>query len=94
MRSTTRKTRKSFFSRTPTLQNVSRSSVLQEIPNFTTKETVMSFNKNVAQFNREFTSRMPEINLLHGQSKTEFVREIANKYGLDVVEIPSKKDGE
>lgn len=54
----------------------------------------MSFNKNVAQFNREFTSRMPEINLLHGQSKTEFVREIANKYGLDVVEIPSKKDGE
>lgn len=54
----------------------------------------MSFNNNVAQFNEEVTRRMPEINLLHGQNKTEFIREIANKYGLDVVEIPSKKDDE
>lgn len=54
----------------------------------------MSFNAKVAQFNEEVTRRMPEINLMHGQGKTEFIREIANKYGLDVVEIPSKKDGE
>lgn len=54
----------------------------------------MSFHAKVAQFNEEFTRRMYEMNLLHGQSKTEFIREIANKYGLDVVEIPSKKDGE
>lgn len=94
MRSTIRKTRKSFFSRTPTLQNVSRSSVLQETQNFTIKETVMSFHAKVAQFNEEVTRRMPEINLLHGQGKTEFIKEIANKYGLDVVEIPSKKDDE
>lgn len=53
----------------------------------------MSFTNNVAQFNEEVTRRMPEINLQHGQSKTEFIRAIANKYGLDVVEIPNK-DGE
>lgn len=54
----------------------------------------MSFQENVAQFNEEVTRRMPEINLLHGQGKTEFIKEIANKYGLDVVEIPNKKDDE
>jgi hypothetical protein len=53
----------------------------------------MSFQAKVAQFNEEFTRRMPEINLQHGQNKTEFIREIANKYGLEVVEIPNK-DGE
>ena len=76
------------------MQNVSRSSVLQVTQNFTTKETVMSFDKNVAQFNEEFTRRMPEMNLLHGESKTAFIRGIANKYGLEVVEIPQKKDDE
>lgn len=54
----------------------------------------MSFDKNVAQFNEEFTRRMPEMNLLHGENKTEFIREIAHKYGLEVVEIPSKKEDE
>ena len=54
----------------------------------------MSFQENVAQFNKEVTRRMPEMNLLHGQGKTEFIKEIANKYGLDVVEIPNKKDDE
>ena len=54
----------------------------------------MSFDKNVAQFNEEFTRRMPEMNLLHGESKTAFIRGIANKYGLEVVEIPQKKDDE
>ena len=54
----------------------------------------MSFHAKVAQFNEEVTRRMPEMNLLHGQGKTEFIKEIANKYGLDVVEIPSKKDDE
>lgn len=53
----------------------------------------MSFNAKVAQFNEEVTRRMPEINLQHGQNKTEFIRKIANKYGLDIVEIPNK-DGE
>ena len=52
----------------------------------------MSFHAKVAQFNEEVTRRMPEINLQHGQNKTEFIREIANKYGLDVVEIPNKDD--
>ena len=54
----------------------------------------MSFNAKVAQFNKEVTRRMDEINLQHGQNKTEFIREIANKYGLEVVEIPQKKDDE